>query len=446
MRRTHRGAGEVTSQTSVSEPTEHMNDGPQHFVILVRHASREKRWDLPESEHRMANWKKGGRSRGSNFNAKGLRRTLALAGRLCDELQNVSNELQNDTIRVTDVIYSGHTVAKHTAEAYVAVFKERSEDEGRSRLVVESAPGPFNQLNPEEFVLEDVVREIIAFKEREPDEGSILAFIVIGHQPQLTLIARKLLKRWPLKLLSRSALPGDSLPIEDSEAACIRLGYGPLQWHRPRLLWLITAKPEDLLKELKDKIKSKYDVAKFFLGAFIVNTGLLLSTGIWGSIDFGDTSQLMVSLLAAFGIIMALTSLAFTAATLFSYDSLLMPESLWSEAGEGWWRRLRGSGRRPPKWSVLRPPSQVHVILFYEMMHVWKCCFVPAVILAFISIVSLVSALALEGVKAPLPDSLLDSSTFWWALPRVLLLSTVLAFLISWWLYRRWRPRLGTED
>jgi phosphohistidine phosphatase SixA len=438
-----------------------MNSGPQNFVILVRHASREKRWDLPESEHRMADWEKGYRSRReSHFNAKGLRRTYALAGRLCDELQNVSNELQNDTIRVKGVVHSGHTVAKQTAEAYVMVFKERREDEGRSRLRVESPPEPFGQLKPEEFVLEDVVTEIIAFKERKTDQGSIKAFIVIGHQPQLTLIARELLKRWPLKwplkLLSRGPLPGDSLPIEDSEAACIRLGYGPLQWHRPRLLWLITAKPKDLLEELKDKIKSKYDVAKFFLGAFVVNTGLLLSTGIWGSIDFGDRSHLMVSLLAAFGIIMALASLAFTAATLFSYDSLLMPESLWSEPGDGWWRTilsrsklvgwLWSDGRRPPKWSVLRPPSQAHVILFYEMMHVWKCCFIPAIILAFLAIVSLVCALALEGVKAPLPDNLLDSSTFWWALPRVLLLSTVLAFTISWWLYRRWRPRLGTED
>jgi hypothetical protein len=93
------------------------------------------------------------------------------------------------------------------------------------------------------------------------------------------------------------------------------------------------------------------------------------------------------------------------------------------------------------------------VILFYEMMHVWTYFFIPAVILAFVAIVSLVCSLALGGVKVPLLDSLLESFTFWWPLPpfwwplpRAALLSIGLTFLISWGLYRRWRPRLGTED
>lgn len=91
------------------------------------------------------------------------------------------------------------------------------------------------------------------------------------------------------------------------------------------------------------------------------------------------------------------------------------------------------------------------MILFYEMMHVWKCFFIPAVVLAFVTLACLIGSLmmgavSVEAVKAPLLDSLLESSTFWWALPRALLLLIVLALLISWPLYRRWRPRLGTED
>ncbi len=37
----------------------------------------------------------------------------------------------------------------------------------------------------------------------------------------------------------------------------------------------------------------------------------------------------------------------------------------------GWGRRNRRIARPKKKWSVLRPPSQAHVVLFYEMIHVW---------------------------------------------------------------------------
>ena len=94
------------------------------------------------------------------------------------------------------------------------------------------------------------------------------------------------------------------------------------------------------------------------------------------------------------------------------------------------------------------------MILFYEMMHVWQYFFIPAVILAFVTIVSIVCSLALRELEVPrlnrlldsLLDSLLESFPFWWSLPRALLLSIGLMFLISWGLYLRWRPRLGTED
>ena len=179
----------------------------------------------------------------------------------------------------------------------------------------------------------------------------------------------------------------------------------------------------------------------------MVNVGLLLNAGIWDSVDFGDPSRLVVSLLAAFGVVMALASLVFAAATLFSYDSLMMPESLWSESTDGPPRRGRGPPRTPHKWSVLRPPSQAQVILFYEMMHVWKCFFVPAVGLAFSAILFLLCALALRGVEAP-PSvgGLLETLGPSRALPLALLIVTVLALGIPWWLYLRWRPRLGSED
>lgn len=415
----------------------------EQLIILVRHASRERPWRVPEPTHWMKDWSKWSKAyppKESDSNVEGLGRTFALAGRLCDELKILSSERQNRTIVVTDIIHSRHTVACQTAKAYLTVLQERSKREDKSYLRINATLQECAQLDPETFSLKCVIKEI---KKVQTDSSATLVFIVVGHQPQLTHIARELLKKdSPWRLRPRSALPGDSLPLGNSEAACIWLD-------RPRLLWLLTEKPEALLTDLKDKIKSKYDVAKFFLGAFVVNIGLFLNAGIWDNINFGNSSKLMVSLLGAFGIIMALASLAFSAATLFSYDSLLMPASLWSESGG---QPTQPRGREPRKWSVLRPPSQAHVILFYEMMHVWNCFFIPAVMLAFGAIVSVVCSLALRELNVPLLDDLLKSATFWSPLPRGLLLSIGLAlsigltFLTSWWFYRRWRPRLGTED
>src|SRR5215213_9810950 len=147
------------------------------------------------------------------------------------------------------------------------------------------------------------------------------AYVVVGHQPQLTQVARRLLKG--------RYLPSDSLPLGNSEAACIELGY------KPRLQWLLTVTPEEtLVTDLKDKIKSKYDVAKFLLGAFVVNTGLILNAGLWGPDGLLHSTLLVDKLFAGFAAIAALVSLALTAATLFSYDRLMMPESFWSDSSE----------------------------------------------------------------------------------------------------------------
>ncbi len=408
------------------------NEKPRRFVLLIRHASRERRWDHPESEHEMAGWSEGFRPGRSDFKAEGFERTYAMAGRLCDELRN-------EKIVVTKVIHSEHLVAQQTAKVYEKVLRERSEREKDEKYCLRSGlpPDPCPALTPEKFQLNEVTGKIKPSTTDGKDGEPTLACIVIGHQPHLTKIARELLKKG-----SRSghALPGNSLPLDNSEVACIRLG------DKPRLLWLLTAKPKELLGELKDKIKSKYDVAKFFLGAFVVNTGLILNAGIWGNVGLGNQSHLTPTLLAGVGVIAALSSLAFTAATLFSYDSLMMPERFWSETN-ALDDQQHGDARKPPGWSVLRPPSQAHVILFYEMMHVWNCFFMPAIGLAFLALVSVIFALVLQDVSVSPFDDWLNSSGIWRVLPIVFFLSSLLAFAIPAYLYwRKWGPRLGSED
>jgi hypothetical protein len=227
--------------------------------------------------------------------------------------------------------------------------------------------------------------------------------------------------------------------LGNSEIACIQLGANP------RLLWLLTEKPNDLLIELKAKIASKYDVAKFFLGALVVGTGLTLSEAIWKLPDAID------KLIAGAGAFAALVSLGFTAATLFSYDRLLMPQDFWLGDGKAleshWWslvRRLRGTHieGKPPRWTVSRPPSQAHLILFYEMVHTWTHFFIPAIVSAFTALGLLVVAMA---DKSSREVSAVEPVPIKW-IPGTLLGIALLAFVIGFIVYYLWKPRLGFDD
>jgi hypothetical protein len=141
-------------------------------------------------------------------------------------------------------------------------------------------------------------------------------------------------------------------------------------------------------------------------------------------------------------IIAALVSLAFTAATLFSYDALLMPSTFWSESSHPTNTLPRGL-RRPPRWGTNRPPSQTHLVLFYEMVHVLTAFFVPAIVSAFVAVGLLVVALARRGIGTLVRDLLGPPGP--WAIPLAFAL-VALAFLVPWAFHRRGRPRLGSED
>jgi hypothetical protein len=406
---------------------------PQHCAILVRHAKREGRWDKSEDRHQMAGWRWGQRPLAeSNFNEKdGLALTYSLAGRLCDQLLA-------DNIAVKKIVHSEHLVAKQTASVYKDVLEERQinmkvlgerdafrVERHQSRALT---PGNYSEeaLEQSEWAIDQVkiaLKSHVVVNRKGP---ASLAYILVGHQPELTLIAR----RW----LGRS-LPFETLPIEASEAACLGVG------DEPRLLWLITNKQDALMADLKDKIKSKYDVAKFFLGAFVVNTGLILNAGVWGNIGPSNTSTWIDKALVTLAIIAAVVSLVFTAATLFSYDALLMPSTFWSERSDP--TRLPRGLRKPPRWSINRPPSQAHVVLFYEMVHIWKAFFTPAIVTAFIAVGLLIVALARRGVGAIFTDVL--EPLGWWTILLTFSLVT-LAFFLPLVFYRRRKPRLGSED
>ncbi|MFN0103112.1 MAG: hypothetical protein ACKV2U_13605 [Bryobacteraceae bacterium] len=241
------------------------------------------------------------------------------------------------------------------------------------------------------------------------------AVVVIGHQPQLTHLARRLLD---------DKLPADTLPIGASEIACVQIQ--PVK----RLLWLITDKPETLLTELKAKIQLKYDVAKFFLGALVIGTGLTVNKDIWEAVHPAH------KLLAGVGALSALVSVALTAATLFSYDRLLMPPEFWSGgAGE----------RRPARWALQRPPSQAHVVLFYEMVFAWKRFFIPAIAFAFLSLALSAIVMAHRSLSN-LPCNLTMPAAPWWMFLLAFLLLGGIALTVPLLVYKRFKPRLGFDD
>jgi hypothetical protein len=425
--------------------TEH--EIPQHYAVLVRHAKRDECWDKPEDQHQMEGWRedKGRWLRSdtrvgraalrpavsdpkSDFKmGDGFALTYALAGRLCDQLLI-------DNIAVRKIIYGEHLVAKQTASVYKEVINAREVNKrvlgDKDAFEVEMCES--RVLTPGGYSDEAVDQIKIGLKcqpvnNRNRGRPTSAAYVLVGHQPDLTFIARRWLGR---------ALPLQVLPIEGSEVACLWFGG------EPRLLWLITNKKDDLLTDLKDKIKSKYDVAKFFLGAFVVNTGLILNAGVWGNIRASSQSSWIDKVLIIVAISAALVSLMFTAATLFSYDGLLMPSRLWSEWSEPT-NKLPQSLRKPPKWSIKRPPSQVHMVLFYEMVHIWTAFFMPAIVAAFAAVGLLVVALARRGIGVLVKDSL-EPPGFW---AISLAISLVLfAFFLPWVFYQRRKPRLGSED
>ena len=385
-----------------------------NYLLLVRHATRDRDWLVSEPDQLMKDWRELSNS-AADSSKTGLPLTLALTSALRDELR-----IRN--IKVVNIIYSQHKIARQTAEVFADILEVTVQSEDQ-------------HLSPETMNDRAVVQKLEKAAARMAQNA---AWVVIGHQPQLTRIARHLLdnsqrefglKRQVLKVYNRfwkNPLPANTLPLGNSEIACLELG------DQARLLWLLTEKSPDLLTELKTKIGSKYEVAKFFLGTLVVGTGITLSEKFWALPDPIDKT------LAGLGAFSALVSLGLTAATLFSYDRLQMPREFWGEGGadKGALLDARPPLPTPKPWSVTRPPSQIHVVLFYEMVHIWNRLFIPAICCAFAALGFLMMALAHNGIP--------------WLSPKLRLALVfglaVLAFSVGMVAFRRWKPRLGFDD
>jgi phosphohistidine phosphatase SixA len=435
----------------------------KRYVLLVRHGSRDRKWELPESDHPLKGWDErfffgkvlsSGEQKGTasgceppaNTKRDALAFTRDMAAQLCDQLDT-------QAIAISHIFHSEHRIARDTASVFGYVFGRRQRGDVQAKEMPMFTPG--ESLADAQAKTRSAIWLIENSSYQDKDGGPSNAagnYLIVGHQPQLTYIARNLLdkslrennplRRWGIRLkqciLFNYALPGNVLPIESSEIACIEIS------DHSRLLWLMTEKTPELMAELKAKIASKFQVATFFLGALVVGTGLTLSDAIW------TLTNRNAKLVAGIGAFFALVSLGLTAATLFSYDRLLMPQQFWCtdkvedrKVGRlrGWFRRMRGA---EAAWSVSRPPSQAHVILFYEMVHVWTRLFIPAILSAFLAVALTVAARAHNSLTVP------AFYYTWWLMkdhPLItFLVFAFFAFFVGFLAFQRFKPSLGFDD
>jgi phosphohistidine phosphatase SixA len=329
-------------------------------------------------------------------------RTAIIAGSLADQVDNMKGQ------KITGIVFSSHLAAKRTAEIFRDVLSTRG-------CLVPNYKFEANRqvLDPNAPPTKNIEKAYIASLENDP------FLVIVGHQPHLTRLAKGLLGR---------RLPAHTLPLGGSEVACIQLG------DNRRLLWLLTDKSADMKADLRDKIKSKFDVAKFFIGALIINASVLLSstvTSVWSPNMGGAVTTLMIV-----GSVMLILSLGLAVGTLLAFDRLTMPPEFWSEELRSPKGETSSESTRPPRWSILRPPSESTVVLFYEMIHTWTSLFQPALFTAIVSIMSFSLALATSKLASTLTRS--------WTAAVALGVSALGVGLV--WYYSQMKPKLGFED
>lgn len=155
--------------------------------------------------------------------------------------------------------------------------------------------------------------------------------------------------------------------------------------------------------QLRDKIRSKMDIGKFFSGFITLFIGFMLTDGI------------DLSAIGSFALILLIASLVFMVASMFAYDSLLMPRTFWT-------------AEKTQGMSAIQ--FQRH--LKRQMVRAWSGLFIPGVGFFAIGLVlAVISKLALA--------SDLTSSAEPWVWLGILI---VVGFVVPVAQYVRKRPKL----
>jgi len=238
------------------------------------------------------------------------------------------------------------------------------------------------------------------------------AVLVVGHMPQLGWLASRLMgNRSPWTRVMDGYLT--PLALKHGEVAGIALTGARHGRPSGHLEWTVAPDETRAIEDLRDKIKSKMDIAKL-LGGFmtLVLGGVVLAPGRLDELSRGGDRWAVYVAAIAF-----LIAIGLYLRTMYAYDTLLMPRRYW---GEG------APGRHRPRWLVRRPPSSAAWILYQNMLHVWTFLFTPATVAVAVGLLALAYAALDPGLLEGLIASLV---------------------LIAFSVYGLWRrPLLGSQD
>jgi hypothetical protein len=236
--------------------------------------------------------------------------------------------------------------------------------------------------------------------------------LIVGHQPQLSWIADGLLRSGRIRL---RRLP--PVPVDRAGLVCIVLDSSSPR--RDKLAWTISFDDKEVAEQVREKIRLKMDTAKLLASALTLGLTVILGV-LFDAGKFDALGDRRWAAQVAAGLLLLAAVLYF--ATMYAYDSLLMPDRFWGER-----RPSAGQTRRGRRWLVDRPPSSAAWILYQNMMRVWRNLFTSASLIAGIAITLLAyAALRLRP----------------WQLLAVGVPAVIVAGFWVWWS----RPVLGSED
>jgi hypothetical protein len=204
----------------------------------------------------------------------------------------------------------------------------------------------------------------------EAQLGQHRLVLVVANSPQIDWVARELLRK--------------PVAIGRGEVVSISQRHRRRWWSIRKgrdLLWTIGPGEASAIADLRDKIRSKMDTAKF-LGAFIT----ALVTFVLGKrFDAHTDTALNAGLLNVQPMLWLTTIVTLGLAALLCfaavayYDGLLMPVRFWESSTRPSRLRLWGSSRA--SWLVRRPPSSAAWVLKQNMVRVWSRLVVAAMLM-----------------------------------------------------------------
>lgn len=358
------------------------------FVLLMRHAKHIPAKTLAAKSERMcvALWKLANllllrpasqvQLPQRELSATGFSETRAVAEGLKKHIEEAG-----DGFHLGGIISAPSDEAKATAQIVNEVFKSQFCVEVAGLLDPKIA---FLRHNLKKIGSVDLAKKVktavdCAIMRLEPKPTKNQAILIIGHLPILGWLGHD--------------LSGEAHPMVHSELLCLERQDKSKNRH---LRWTISPFNAQAIEDLKEKIRSKMDIAKLlssFLGAGL---SFLLATMANPLAAQGLGDHIWPFLVGSLSLLVAL---GFFLWTMCSYDTLLMPHYLWAETPRG--------PIIPPAWVVERPPSSASWILYQNMIRIWGWQFLPATWLMLFGLFLLAGAVF--GVR------LFPSSCFAWA-------------------------------